>query len=92
MALSASELKEMQRRQWGIDETGTGPVQKKKPAIKTVPVRKPNKYLNIIRGDIDYLTSILSGSYSPVGWVRKWLRKRGEYRDFMEQHFGRKRK
>lgn len=81
MALSANELKAMQRRQWHIE--GGEQDQKKVQMIKVVPVRKPNKYLNIIRGDIDYLSGIFTNGY------KRWRKNREIYRDFMEQHFGR---
>lgn len=84
MAFNADELRAKQRKQWGmVSEKAEPAVQKKQAA--PIKIRKPNKYLNIARRDIEYLACILTrGAYD------RWKEQREIHRDFMEQHFGRK--
>ena len=84
MAFNADELRAKQRKQWGMVSEKAEPKAAEKQVV-AVKVRKPNKYLNIARRDIEYLACILTrGEYD------RWKQQREIYRDFMEQHFGRK--
>lgn len=85
MALSPNELKRLQQKSWGND-----PEEPKSKDPAFTQAKKPNKYLNIIRKDMNYLISVLSGGWTPIGWFKKWSRMKSEHQDFMETHFGRK--
>jgi hypothetical protein len=79
----------MQSRSWGQAVPGH-PTAKPLPMDRR-PERKTNKYLNIIKGDITDLYNLLSninGTINPYCWYRRWRNKKMEYKEFMEQHFG----
>ena len=69
------------------------PATKQQKSMDRRLVKRPtNKYLNIIKGDITELLSLLSninGTINPYCWYRRWRNRKMEYKDFMEQHFGR---
>jgi len=73
MALSRKELLRLQKGQGKPEET------RKQIAVQKSP--EPNKYLNIIKEDINSLYELLTGG------IRKYLRRKGEQKDFMEHYF-----
>ena len=69
----------------------TGKPKSKDRRLDDKKRKPPNKYLNIIKGDITDLYNLLSninGTVNPYCWYRRWRNKKMEHQDFMEQHFG----
>ena len=73
--MASLSRKELLRLQKGEKKSET------KNPVKQIELKPDNKYLNIVKGDINTLITMLTGG------IRDYFRKKQERQDFMEHHF-----